>query len=337
VVRDDGTVRHLASRGEVVRDAAGHPVRAARRARRRHGARAGARRRRGGAARRGGGEPRKGDFLATMSHELRTPLNGIAGHVQLLDMEIHGPVTDAQRAALGRIDRAQRHLLGLINDVLNYARIEAGRVEYDVRVVDLAEVVAEVTPMVEPQLAARGVALEAALPALDVDGTAGLLAWADRDKLRQILLNLLSNAAKFTAAGGRVTISASVADATRLAAVPALRESVFLRVADTGTGIPPEQLEAIFEPFVQVRSGTAYTRTADGTGLGLSISRDLARGMGGELRARSALGQGSAFTLTLRRAIDADGTVTDRRTLDERRADERRSGDDRREDEERDV
>jgi PAS domain S-box-containing protein len=332
VVRDDGTVRHLASRGEVVRDAAGHAVRllgALVDVTVRAQALAAAE-----AARLAAEEASrvKGDFLATMSHELRTPLNGIAGHVQLLDMGIHGPVTEAQRTALGRIDRAQRHLLGLINDVLSYARIEAGKVEYDVRVVDLADVVAEVTPMVEPQLAARGVTLETAVVAPPGDGGA-LLAWADRDKLRQVLLNLLSNAGKFTGAGGRVTVSVSVADAERLARLPSLGDAVFVRVADTGRGIPREQLEAIFEPFVQVRSGSTYTRTADGTGLGLSISRDLTRGMGGELRVRSTVGAGSAFTLTLRRAVDADGTATDRRLRDERRADERRSGEDRRDDE----
>jgi signal transduction histidine kinase len=142
----------------------------------------------------------KAQFLATMSHELRTPLNAIGGYVQLLDMGLHGPVTGEQQGALGRVTRAQRHLLGLINDILNYAKLESGRVEYDVQPVDAREVVAEVTALVEPQLAARPLALHVALP----DALPPV--WADREKLRQILVNLLSNALKFTEPGGRVLV-----------------------------------------------------------------------------------------------------------------------------------
>ena len=236
----------------------------------------------------------KSRFLATMSHELRTPLNAIQGHVELLDMGLHGPITDEQRAALGRVDRAQRHLLGLVNDVLNFARLGSGRVEYDVRPTAVAEVLAEVLPMVEPQLRAQGLTLSVDLP-----GSHGhaheppILVLADREKLGQVLLNLLSNAVKFTPRGGRVTVNL----ATPHSSVEA--DTVYIRVSDSGIGIPADKLEAVFEPFVQVR--TDFARTVGGTGLGLAISRDLVRGMGGDLRVRSTEGRGSTFTVTLRR------------------------------------
>jgi PAS domain S-box-containing protein len=227
----------------------------------------------------------KSNFLAVMSHELRTPLNAIGGYVQLLDMGVHGPVSDAQRDALGRIDRSQRHLLRLINDVLNLSRIEAGRVDYVVERVSLAAVVNSVLPMIEPQAESKHLTLESAIPR-------NLFASADREKAQQILLNLLTNAIKFTADGGSICVEAGVADEKR----------IYLRVIDTGVGIPREMLEKVFEPFVQVDA--SHSRSAEGTGLGLAISRDLARGMGGDLSAQSAPGSGSAFELTLRRLHD---------------------------------
>jgi PAS domain S-box-containing protein len=258
----------------------------------------------------------KSQFLATMSHELRTPLNAIQGHVQLVELGVHGPVTDAQRGALDRAQRAQQHLLGLINDVLLYARIEGGRVEYDLRAVSPAAVIADVLPMIEPQLATKGIRLEVRVPP-DAPPV-----WADHERLTQILLNLLSNAAKFTNAGGRVTVELLArADETR-SDDPRDAGYAFLRVSDTGIGIPREKLEAVFEPFVQVRQ--AYRPAQGGTGLGLAISRDLARGMGGELRARSVPGQGSAFTVTLRRAVAPSGEPTDRRIDHDRRVEEER-------------
>ena len=234
----------------------------------------------------------KSQFLATMSHELRTPLNAIQGHVQLLELGIHGDITDAQRGALARVQRAQQHLLGLIDEVLGYARLESGRVEYDVRAVVVADVVADVRPMVDPQLAARGLELAIDLPD---HGAAPSRVLADREKLAQVLINLLSNAAKFTPEGGRVTI-ALVDDGV----APVGADRVQLRVSDTGIGIPPDKLEAIFEPFVQVRG--PYNPAQGGTGLGLAISRDLVRGMGGEIRAESEPGRGSTFVITLKRA-----------------------------------
>jgi PAS domain S-box-containing protein len=224
----------------------------------------------------------KSAFLAAMSHELRTPLNAIGGYVQLLEMGIQGPVTEAQREALGKVARSQRHLLRLINEVLNLAKIEAGGVNYDIRRVALKEIVDAVLPMVEPQMAERGLACE-------VTVASDLRVRADRDKAEQVLLNLLGNAVKFTPRGGRIRVAARVD--------PLSSERVLLEVSDTGVGIPDDRLENVFEPFVQV--STDHARRAEGTGLGLAISRDLARGMGGELIANSVLGKGSTFTLVL--------------------------------------
>jgi signal transduction histidine kinase len=227
----------------------------------------------------------KSEFLAMMGHELRTPLNAIAGYVDLLLLGVRGTLTEPQREDLERIRRSQRHLLGVINDILNFARLESGRLEFDLSTFALTDVVAEVTPMIEPQLTDKGLALDVSMPAADVRVV------ADREKLRQVLLNLLSNAVKFTPSGGRISV---IGDA------PADSNDVLVRVCDTGVGIPAEKLEAIFEPFVQVRSDLSAAR--EGTGLGLAISRDLMRGMGGDLRAASELGRGSTFTVRLRRA-----------------------------------
>jgi PAS domain S-box-containing protein len=223
----------------------------------------------------------KSAFLAAMSHELRTPLNAIGGYVQLLEMGIHGPVTAAQREALQKVARSQRHLLRLINEVLNLARIEAGGVHYEMRRVVLREIVDAVLPMVEPQLSEMGLSCQSDVPA-------DLAVRADRDKAEQVLLNLLGNAVKFTPRGGQVRIDAAHDGQT---------SRVRLSVEDTGIGIPADRLEQVFEPFVQV--STDPSRRADGTGLGLAISRDLARGMGGDLTARSEVGRGSTFTLEL--------------------------------------
>jgi signal transduction histidine kinase len=229
----------------------------------------------------------KGDFLAAMSHELRTPLNAIGGYAQLLDMELHGPVTSAQREAIGRIEIAQRYLLRLINDVLNVERLQRGRLEYDLQPIALARVVSEVETLIRPQLRAKSLRYSAKIPAECV-------VRADGDKLAQVLLNLLSNAIKFTREGGRVTLDCiGRADGSEDPGV------VFLRVADTGVGIPHAKLDSVFEPFVQV--DTSLTGRVAGAGLGLAISRDLSRGMGGDIRVRSKVGEGTAFTLSLPR------------------------------------
>src|SRR5512140_274679 len=226
----------------------------------------------------------KSDFLAMMSHELRTPLNAIGGYVQLLEMGVHGPVTPAQVEALGRVMRSQQHLLRLINDLLNLARIESGRIDYDLQTLSLNDIVESTLPMIDPQIVAKGLRYE-------VDVPSELKAAADREKLEQILLNLLSNATKFTPDGGSLRIEGGVA--------PDADDFVELTVSDTGLGIPPDRLEHVFEPFVQVES--SHAARVEGTGLGLSISRDMAVGMGGDLTAESSLGGGSTFTIRLRR------------------------------------
>lgn len=228
----------------------------------------------------------KSTFLAVMSHELRTPLNAISGYAELMEMGIHGPVTDAQREALSRIKRSQVHLLRLINDVLNLARIEAGRVDYHTDSFALAAIVEDVIPMVEPQMTGKGITFG---PEVAPES----LVCADRDKVQQILLNLLSNAVKFTPTGGRISID-----------VEATPDTVFLNVTDTGIGISTAGQATVFEPFVQVDVST--TGRKQGTGLGLAISRDLARGMGGDLTVRSAEGEGSTFTLALPAAARSD-------------------------------
>ena len=228
----------------------------------------------------------KSAFLAMMSHELRTPLNAIGGYVQLLEMGISGPVTAAQLESLERIARSQRHLLRLINDVLNLARIEAGRVDYNLEDVALGEVVDGVLGMVEPQYAARKLQLS-----VNIDRNVSV--HADREKVQQILLNLLSNASKFTPPNGSVTIETPTSSGP-------VDGVVALSVRDTGVGIPSDRVSHVFEPFVQVDD--SHARRSEGTGLGLAISRDLARGMAGDLNVSSVVGVGSTFTLTLPRS-----------------------------------
>jgi len=224
----------------------------------------------------------KSEFLAVMSHELRTPLNAIGGYAELMDMGLRGSVSPEQRTDLERIQRAQRHLLGLINGVLNYVKVDAGAVHYDVTDVSIDEVLTTCEALIAPQTHAKRLALHR------TPGDARVVARADREKVQQVLLNLLSNAVKFTDAGGRVSID-----------WVARADSVAIRVADTGRGIAPKHLERVFQPFVQVDA--TLTRAHEGTGLGLAISRDLARGMGGDLTVESEPGVGSTFTLTLPR------------------------------------
>jgi PAS domain S-box-containing protein len=224
----------------------------------------------------------KTEFLAVMSHELRTPLNAIGGYAELLEMGLRGPVTPEQLEDLRKIRRSQRHLLGLINDIMNFARIETGHVSLSFDNVSVNETLAVLDALTEPQVAAKGIQYEHGRcdPALTV--------WADREKTRQILINLVSNAIKFTPAGGSIRIDCEQVDGT-----------VRFHVIDTGRGIPRDKLEAIFEPFIQVNR--QFTREQEGVGLGLSISRDLARMMDGDLTAQSREGEGSTFTLTLPR------------------------------------
>jgi signal transduction histidine kinase len=224
----------------------------------------------------------KSDFLATMSHELRTPLNAIGGYADLMELGVRGSVTNDQRDDLRRIKRNQRHLLSLVNDILNFARLESGRVDITIDDVSIDEVLSEAETLVSPQLRSRGLQFET--PATE----SGLRVRADRDKLQQILVNLLNNASKFTPPGGTVTLRSD-------------REDGWVRVyvADTGRGIPAARQREIFEPFVQV--DRHLTPGGDqGIGLGLAISRELARAMSGDLTVESEEGRGATFTVSLK-------------------------------------
>jgi PAS domain S-box-containing protein len=222
----------------------------------------------------------KAGFLAAMSHELRTPLNAIAGYAQLMDEGIGGDVSEQQREWLTRIRNSQQHLLGIVNDLLNYTRIEAGEVTYRTVDVPLHAVVDGVLAMVAPQAARKGQRLTHG-PCI-----AEATARADRLKVEQIVLNLLSNAVKFTPEGGAIAVSCGVGPGVATIAV-----------RDSGPGIPEEMRNAIFEPFVQL--GRTLTSAHEGTGLGLPISRDLARAMQGDVTVSGAEGEGAVFTLTL--------------------------------------
>jgi len=221
----------------------------------------------------------KTEFLTKMSHELRTPLNAITGYTDLIAMGVHGPVTPAQTDALDRIRRSGQRLLSLINDVLNFARVDAGNVHLDLREVSLTQVLADVEPIIATQMAAKQLGYTCC-----VDET--LLVRADSEKLAQILVNLLSNAVKFTPAGGAVVVEATQRG-----------DEVVVSVRDTGMGVPSEKIERIFEPFVQL--DRKLTSPHEGTGLGLAISRELARLMDGDLTVSSLVGEGSTFSLTL--------------------------------------
>jgi PAS domain S-box-containing protein len=229
----------------------------------------------------------KTDFLATMSHELRTPLNAIAGYAELMELGIHGPITDQQRESISRIQRSQRHLLSLINDVLNFAKLEAGRVEYHLTNIPVRAAVDDLEALILPQLRAKS---------LSFDRSAcsdGRVVRADGEKLQQILLNLLSNAIKFTASGGAITLRCEESG-----------DFVCIVVRDTGIGIAADRLYQVFSPFVQIdrRLNSGH----EGTGLGLAISRDLARGMGGDVTVESTPGVGSTFSLLLPRGEAGD-------------------------------
>jgi signal transduction histidine kinase len=198
-------------------------------------------------------------------------------------MGVGGTLTPQQREYLERLRGSQEHLLRIITDLLNYGRIEASQVQYDITAVLLESVVDTVLPMVQPQAVGKALTVE------QTPCPSGLTARADRVKFEQILLNLVSNAVKFTPAGGRVTLSCESRD-----------EWVVIAVSDTGPGVPVDKQSAIFEPFVQL--GRSLTSGHEGTGLGLSISRDLARAMGGDVTVASEAGRGARFTITLPRA-----------------------------------
>ena len=225
----------------------------------------------------------KSEFLTTMSHELRTPLNAIAGYAELLTLGVRGPVTQEQLDDLARIQHNQRHLLSLINDILNFARVEAGHLDFDLRDVPVGDLLSGLRPLIEPLLQARSQSYSCS-----TEGTPAVV-HTDPDKVQQILINLLSNAIKFTQPGGSISVD-----------YEASLQAIMINVRDTGRGVRADKLESMFEPFVQL--DRRLTSSHEGTGLGLAISRDLARAMGGDLSASSTPGVGSCFTLTLPRA-----------------------------------
>jgi signal transduction histidine kinase len=225
-------------------------------------------------------ERAKTAFLRAMSHELRTPLNAIGGYIDILDMGLRGPVTESQHADLARVRTNQLHLAALITEILNFARVGSGSVAYAVSDVNGCDALKHAVQLIEPLIAQQGLVFDG------VSGDSSLVACADPEKVTQILVNLLSNAMKFTAAGGHISAECGVMD-----------NAVTLSISDTGLGIPPEKLETIFEPFVQLKEGLSDRE--GGIGLGLSISRDLARAMKGDLTVESTEGKGTRFTVSL--------------------------------------
>jgi signal transduction histidine kinase len=221
----------------------------------------------------------KSDFLAVMSHELRTPLAAIMGYQELLADGITGPITEAQGQQLGRIKASARHLLSLIDEILTFTRLDAGRETVLPETVDIDGALRDACEIVEPLAEAKKLEMKIVSPG------PGVVVETDPTKLRQILVNLLSNAVKFTDTGS-------------ITAEGAVRGSgVVLKVIDTGIGIQPEFLHKIFDPFWQVEQKA--TRRATGTGLGLTVTKRLANLLGGDVDVVSTPGQGTTFTVTL--------------------------------------
>ena len=227
----------------------------------------------------------KSEFLALLSHEIRTPLQAIFGYTELLERQIHGPLNEGQMRDLKRIQQSQQHLLGLITSILDFARLDSGYdIELELAPVAVNEILCAMEGFIAPQLETKSLNYS-------YECTNGLMAFADASKLEQIVLNLLANAIKFTPTGG--TIALRCADSG---------DTTDIEVRDSGIGIPPDKLESIFEPFVQLKGGGI---SPTGTGLGLAISRRLASAMGGQLTVVSDPDCGSAFTLSLRRPLSA--------------------------------
>ena len=298
----DGSYRTFLDRGYVARDAGGRPIRmigamqdVTDRVRAREAARA---------AQNAAEEASrlKSEFLATMSHEFRTPLNAIVGYAQLLEMGVLGPATPAQHAHLERLQASARHLLRLVDDVLDLAKVDADRIDVRRDALSTGPAISTAVTLVQPQATAKGVRL------VDL-GTPGpgVPFLGDEHRVRQILINLLANAVKFTPPGGQVSVDSGLSQDAPLATGEAgsVRAGAFVRVTDTGSGIAPEFVEKIFEPFVQ--GNAALTREQGGTGLGLAISRRLARLMGGDITVNSRLDHGSTFTLWLPALEGAEG------------------------------
>jgi signal transduction histidine kinase len=240
----------------------------------------------------------KSVFLATMSHEIRTPLNAIVGYTSLLEQGVTGPMTPTQREYLARVTVSSDHLIRLIDDILDLSKVESGRMILGRESIAAQQSITGAVALIELQANSAGVEIETECP------DASSFYVGDEDRVRQILVILLSNAVKFTDPGGKITVSCGTSttpdkDATLVGDGP----WTFIRVADTGIGISATEAETVFQPFVQADSGN--TRKQGGAGLGLAIGLDLARRMGGDLTLRSAVGEGSCFTLWLPSTTEA--------------------------------
>jgi signal transduction histidine kinase len=222
----------------------------------------------------------KSEFLANMSHELRTPLNSVIGFSEVLRDQMFGELNAKQAQYVEVILSSGRHLLSLINDVLDLSKIEAGRLELETAHFDLATALQDTITLVSDRAARHGISLS-----LSVDGDIGAIT-ADERKVKQVLLNLLSNGIKFTPEGGRVEVTAARSDG-----------QVEIAVSDTGIGIAPEDQEVIFEEFRQV--GSDYARKREGTGLGLTLAKRFVGLHGGRIWVASEVGKGSTFTFTI--------------------------------------
>ena len=222
----------------------------------------------------------KSELFARLSHEFRTPLHAVSGYLEILQQNIHGGLNEEQRKDVDRIHQAQEHLLALVNMILDFAKLEGGPIELSMAEIPIEETLRVAESLVAPQFAKKRVEYTHRA------GDSTLTVFADREKVQQIIVNLLANAVKFTPTGGSVETEWRVED-----------ETLLVRVRDTGAGIPADKVEQIFEPFVQLRSPGSLP--GGGTGLGLPISRDLARAMGGDVTTTSTVGVGSVFTLTL--------------------------------------
>ena len=246
----------------------------------------------------------KSEFLAVMSHELRTPLNAVLGYAELLDLDVAGSLTAEQRQQLARITASGRHLLGLVNEILDFAKVEAGRLAVERTPAGVADVIESALVLLQPQAESAGLTLH---PVGEPDPSLQFL--GDRDRALQILINLVSNALKFTNAGGDVAVGVGRADAAQAPHLHGGGPWIVITVTDTGIGIEPDHLDTIFAPFVQGQGG--HTRERDGTGLGLTISRRLARLMRGDVTVESTPGHGSRFSLWLP-AIEAEDVASNR-------------------------
>jgi len=228
----------------------------------------------------------KSEFLALLSHEFRTPLQAIFGYTELLERQIHGPLNEGQMRDLKRIQQSQQHLLGLITNILDFARLDSGHgIEVELAPVAVNEILCVMEGFITPQLETKNLSYSYECK------NEGLVAFADAAKLEQIVLNLLANAIKFTSAGGSIALCCTDSE-----------DTIDIQVRDTGIGIPSDKLESIFEPFVQLKGGGV---SPSGPGLGLAISRRLASAMGARLTAISDPDCGSTFTLSLRAPLSA--------------------------------